>query len=132
MRIQLSPVHLNIDDGASFSSAPTLFPSLYAFLLSSKSSILSPLSTTIIKLLLFFLPYLSISPISHFRIILTLWLIFNPIMHSSLLLLSFRIIALSPCPNASFTVLVMNDLSNHFSIPYKFSMTPFGQNIIIL
>ena len=62
-------------------SVPTLLPSPNAFLLSLKSSILSlpyhlkifspPM--TVIRLLLYFLPYLSISPIFHFGIILILW-----------------------------------------------------------
>jgi hypothetical protein len=132
-------VHLSLIC-ASFSSVPTVLPSLNAFPLSSKFSILFPLSllkifsplTTIIRLLLYLLLYLSISPISHFGIILTLWLLFIPIMHSSLLLLSFRIIASSPSSNAFFTVFAMNDISNHFSIPYQFSITPFGPHIIIL
>jgi hypothetical protein len=76
-----------------FQICASSLPSLNAFFLSSKSLILSPLSlvkifsplTTVIRLLLYLLPYLSISPISHFGIILTLWLFFIPIMHSSLL-----------------------------------------------
>ena len=114
---------------ASFSSAPTLLPSPNAFPISSQD-ILSFYDNY--QAPYYLLPYLSISPISYFGIILSLWLIFIPIMHSSLLLLSFRIIASSPSSNAIFTVFAMNDLFNHFSIPYQFSMTPFRQQSIIL
>jgi hypothetical protein len=86
--------------------------------------------TTVIRLLLFLLPYLSISPISHFGIILTLWLIFNPIMHSSLLLLSYRIIALNPSSNtfndpirtAHYYTLIGKDSSRWQYLIPKFSL----------
>ena len=102
-----------------------LIPKCASFLLSLKSLTLSQLShlkiflppTTIISLLLFFLPYFSISPIFYFEIILILSHIFIPSCRP-LLLHPFMIIALRLSSNVSFAVFALNDLYNHFSIPY--------------
>ena len=73
-------------------------------------------------------PLPSISPISHFGIILTLWLIF---------ILKNAQLSLTSLPQdhifkPKLQLFAMNDLSNHFSNPYQFSMTPFRQHITIL